>query len=90
MTQPPQKNSCAKSTHPKRKGEVKNMPTGRKKAMLIWFLFEVVTLAIGTVHLILVPENRPYAIPAYIAVWIGAAAWVVVWTVHKKKHKDNW
>jgi hypothetical protein len=66
-----------------------NLSRKTKKAFLIWFLFEVVTLAVGTVHLILIPEHRPYAIPAYIAVWIGAAALAVTWIIVRKKAKQK-
>ena len=50
-----------------------------KVNMFRWFVIEIITIIIATIHFFVSPQHRSYAIPAYIAVVIGLVLWVIVW-----------
>jgi O-antigen/teichoic acid export membrane protein len=60
-----------------------------KRNFLRWFIIEIVTLVIATVHFMITPDQRPYAVPAYCIVLLGAVALVICWIVYKKRHRNK-
>ncbi|MCL2866058.1 MAG: hypothetical protein FWE25_11035 [Lachnospiraceae bacterium] len=65
------------------------MTPRQKLNMLRWGLFEIITLIIGALHMILIPAHRTYALPFYGVLFLGLIAWVITLLVLKSKGRKN-
>jgi len=57
-----------------------------KRNFLRWFIIELLTIVIATIHFIITPSHRPYAVLAFGVVLLGAVALVICWLFYKKGH----
>lgn len=60
-----------------------------KRNFLRWLIIEVLTIIIATIHFIITPTHRPYAVPMFGVVLLGAVALVICWLVYKKRHSSK-
>jgi len=58
-----------------------------KRFFLRWIIIEALTIIIITVHFIITPAHRPYALTVYAILLLSVIALCIVWSIFKKRSK---
>ncbi|MCL2859288.1 MAG: hypothetical protein FWF46_01690 [Oscillospiraceae bacterium] len=64
------------------------MSKNTKLNFLRLVIIDVVTIIIVTVHFIITPTHRSYAVPVYIVLIIIGIVLTIAWNVLNRKNKD--
>ncbi len=65
-----------------------HMSRKAKRIFLGCLITEVLTVIIITVHFIITPTHRPYALATYAVVLLIGFALLMTWAFFKNKHKN--